>query len=38
MSELTDSGCKHGQIKEGKRREQFVFKKLTPEGPSLTGS
>lgn len=38
MGELTDSGRKHGKIKESKRREQFVFKKSTPEGPSLTGS
>lgn len=37
MSELTDSGHKHGKkiIKESKCREQCVFKKLTPEGPSL---
>lgn len=33
MSGLTDSGHKHGKIKESKCREQFVFKKLTPEGP-----
>lgn len=35
MSELTDSGHKHGKIKENKCREQFVLKKLTPEGPFL---
>lgn len=35
MSKRTDSGRKHGKIKEGKSREQFVFKKLTPEGPFL---
>lgn len=35
MSELTDSGHKHGKIKESKCREQFVFKKLTPEEPFL---
>lgn len=35
MSKLTDSGHKHGKIKESKSRKQFVFKKLTPEGPFL---
>lgn len=35
MSILTDSGHKHGKIKESKCREQFVLKKLTPEGPFL---
>lgn len=35
MSILTDSGHTHGKIKESKCREQFVFKKLTPEGPFL---
>lgn len=33
MSELTDSGHKHGKIKESKCHEQFVLKKMTPEGP-----
>lgn len=30
MSELTDSGHKHGKIKENKCREQFVLKKIDP--------
>lgn len=33
MSELTDSGHKHGKIKESKCHEQCVLKKLTLEGP-----
>ena len=35
MSKLTGSGHKRGKIKESTCREQFVFKKVTPEGPFL---